>query len=876
MTKSMQITERKPGRINPSENPRSFKWTRAFDSPGPIDPEVLGNKGASLAEMTRLGLPVPPGFTLTSEVWQVFKSDGELPKEIWQETLEQLRALEKKTGKIFADKDNPLLVSVRSGAKYSMPGMMNTVLNAGLTAETMDGLARQIGEAAAKEAYEKLVETFTTSGQEKKLPRDPYRQLYESMVAVLDSWNNRRAVEYRHLTGIPHDSGRTAVTIQEIVLGNLPDGQSGSGVFFTRNPQTGEKKIWGEFAQATQGVEIVSGTGKGEALEKSGWTEKLEPFAKTLETHFKAVQDVEFTIERGKIWLLQTRKARLHAGAAATAAYDMWQEGLISQKEAFYRLSPEQIEALTRPLFSEEQETEARNNSLVATGKTASPGAARGFLATTPEKAREMAKAGQEAVLMVDYFDPNEIGTLFESQAIVTRIGGMASHMALVMHAAGIPGIVNCQAIQVKPGEGVVYDGKIINEGEKISVDATSGEVFKGWLDYDKPPSLSPELKTFLEERKKYFGESAWSVALYPLEQPFHRGDFLKKIAAKILPEIKKWNSPKAVEVVVLNGLFPQDDIIQSKILDPNDLEGIAKAILAIYRNKGYEAIPRSIHTREGLGKEPWTNVPKDKIRDFLYDANYIGNPTHPEYRGLPQWKENPNLVAVLMPAEPVGKMDKALYAQHFAFTVACLATQPPKVVIDISLGNPHLREIEKISPETLIEITTLVNNETPSYLGQTTFDFGSEHFDQDNLKKLMRAYAGKPTGNPLAKQVLGVIRQKYGTGIPQEVETKTMVNMLSELGRSGSLTKEMYQFLIKKRALTIAQLVANRVLSDWWKPPFALPHLMSALDDTFRFSVIEGQGRMEDNDTVPWYPKVYGLKGPQEAALVSEGKSAE
>lgn len=818
--------------------------------------------------MTRLGLPVPPGFTLTTEVWKSFDQAGTLSPEIWQETLSQLQVIERETGRTFGSKGNPLIVSIRSGARYSMPGMMDTILNVGINSNTLAGLVDRIGEKEAGDAYQTLEEEFNTIiGRE--LPQDVHEQLIVSIKAILNSWDNPRAVTYRLYTGIPRTG--TAVTIQEMVFGNMHDRRSGAGIFFTRNPHTGRRGIWGEFALASQGTAVVSGRGKTVDLTAQPFYPVLRRYGTRLEQHFRYPQDVEFTVERGKVWLLQTRKAKLSPKANIVVADELWREKLISYEDALHFVTQDQVKILISPSFDQAAEEKARSKALVSRGKSASPYIAVGYLATTADMAKNLLKRNRPAILVVDYFDPNDIELVFSTKGIATRIGGTASHMALTMQAKGLPGIVGCGDITILPGRGISYNGKKLMEGRKISMDATTGEIFTGWLPQKRLPTLSHREKAFLAERRKYFGESAWATALYPMEALHRRADFLQRIQKVVIPEIAKWNSPKAIETIALNTLLPPEDIIQSQILDPANVTDIERAIRGVYEKDGYEAIPRSVHTRENLGKEPWTNVPEHAVGEFMHNPNYIGNPSHPEYGGLPRWKENPHLVGITIPAEPMGKMDEDLYPRHFAFTVKCLDTQPPKILVDISLGNPHLREIDKIPPEKLIEITALLNPETPHHIGQINYDFGRDNFDHTNMEELLRVLRGGQMANTVVGQILDLMRQRYPTEALKGTDTNTIMKITSRLIKSGLLTEQMYQTLVNKRAWLITQLVANTVFKEWWLPPMALPHVMSALADTFGFSVLEGQGRMEEDGYVPWQPKVYGLKGAQELASVMD-----
>lgn len=505
---------------------------------------LLGGKGANLADMTSAGIPVPPGFTVTTEACIAYMAEGnKFPEGMWEQELEALSTVESQTGKKFGDPGNPLLVSCRSGAKFSMPGMMDTVLNIGLNDETAKGLVKKFDDASfIYDAYRRLVEMFgkvvlgipdeafeepMAEYKEKKgvksdteltaedwktitetfkavvkehkgidFPQNPVEQLQLSTEAVFKSWFGKRAVDYRNADGISHDLG-TAVNIVTMVFGNM-GWDSGTGVVFTRDPATGENKIYGDYLLNAQGEDVVAGIRNTEKIEdlKNEIPEAYQEFlaiCDKLEKHYRDMQDVEFTIENGKLWMLQTRTGKRTAKAAVTIAVDLVNEGLISQNEAVLRVTPDEVDTLLHPQFDiralEQAESEGRQ---FAKGVNASPGAAVGQIYFDADKAEKMAKEGNQDVIMVRPFTkPDDVHGMLAAKGILTSEGGATSHAAVVARQFGVPCVVGAAEIridlvklQMKAG------GVIVKEGDWISVDGTSGEVYLG-----KMPTIAPALE---------------------------------------------------------------------------------------------------------------------------------------------------------------------------------------------------------------------------------------------------------------------------------------------------------------------------------------------------------------------------------------------
>jgi pyruvate, orthophosphate dikinase len=504
---------------------------------------LLGGKGSGLADMTRAEVPVPPGFTVTTEACNSYQAAGKFPEGMWEQELDELRKVEHLTGKKFGDPNNPLLVSCRSGAKFSMPGMMDTVLNIGLTDKTAEGMVKLTNNARfVYDSYRRLVEMFGTvvlgipdeafeeplaAYKEKKgykldtemaaedwkavtasfkavvkqeqgfdFPQDPYKQLELATEAVFKSWNGKRAVDYRRATNIPDDLG-TAVNIQTMVFGNMGD-DSGTGVAFTRDPSTGEKKMFGEYLLNAQGEDVVAGIRNAEKIEhlNSKMPEAYRQFMQItgrLEQHYTEMQDVEFTIEHGKLWMLQTRNGKRTAKAAVKIAVDMANEGLIKKEEAVLRVTPEQVDTLLHPQYDgKAKEVAKKEGRLYAKGVNASPGAAVGQIYFDANTAEHQAKHNKQDVIMVRPFTkPDDVHGMIAAKGVLTSEGGATSHAAVVARQFGIPCIVGASQIKIDLDNRLMtVDGKVVKEGEWISVDGTTGEVFLGQI-----PTTAPSLE---------------------------------------------------------------------------------------------------------------------------------------------------------------------------------------------------------------------------------------------------------------------------------------------------------------------------------------------------------------------------------------------
>ncbi|MBA2570379.1 MAG: pyruvate, phosphate dikinase, partial [Chloroflexi bacterium] len=493
--------------------------------------DLLGGKGAGLAEMTNAGLPVPPGFTITTEACNdYFASGEELPEGLWDDVLEAVKEVEHRSAKGFGDAANPLLVSVRSGAKFSMPGMMDTVLNLGLNEGTLQGLIALTGnERFGWDAYRRFVQMFgrivmdvsaerfdhafddikRERGAEqdtdldaeglretaarfrhivredagRDFPEDPSEQLDLAIRAVFASWFGKRARDYREYNKIPHDLG-TAVNVVTMVFGNMGD-DSGTGVAFTRDPNTGEKVLYGEYLTNAQGEDVVAGIRTPQPIsamrdELPEAYEEFQQIAERLERHYRDVQDLEFTIERGRLYMLQTRSAKRTAAAAVRIASDMVEAGIITEREALSRIEPAHVDQLLRDQFDEA--AKGRATRLTA-GLNASPGAAVGVAVFDADRAAELAGQGQKVVLVRIETSPDDFHGMAASQGVLTARGGATSHAAVVARQIGKPCVAGCAALVIDYGSrSARVDGLGFSEGEWISLDGTTGEVYLGQL----------------------------------------------------------------------------------------------------------------------------------------------------------------------------------------------------------------------------------------------------------------------------------------------------------------------------------------------------------------------------------------------------------
>lgn len=516
----------------------------AFDEEAPGGRELLGGKGIGLAQMTALGIPVPAGFTVTTDACRATMQTGDVPDELWAEVDEHVARLQERAGKRFGDPSDPLLVSVRSGAAVSMPGMMDTILNLGLNDVAVEGLATATGNPRfALDSYRRLIQMYgdvvdgidahvfegelqalkeqrgvrqdveLTADDLRQLietyqalyerdvgsrfPQDAREQLQRATRAVFDSWESPRAKVYRRTYEIPDDLG-TAVNVVQMVFGNKGD-TSGTGVCFTRDPSTGERRLYGEFLVNAQGEDVVAGIRTPEPIDgmRARLTQAYENLVETLErleVHYREMQDVEFTVEDGKLFLLQTRTGKRTAQAALRIAVEMTAEGLLSREEAVARIDPAQLDQLLHPMIDPGAEVE-----VVAAGLNASPGAASGAIVLDADLAEERGRAGDDVLLVRWETTPDDIHGLIHARGVLTAHGGMTSHAAVVARGMGKPCVAGCETLSIDIDARTVQIGDIaLSEGDQLTIDGGTGRVIVGSVPL-VPPAIDENFETILE-----------------------------------------------------------------------------------------------------------------------------------------------------------------------------------------------------------------------------------------------------------------------------------------------------------------------------------------------------------------------------------------
>jgi pyruvate,orthophosphate dikinase len=645
------------------------KYVYAFEEGSAKMKLLLGGKGSNLCEMTRLGLPVPPGFVISTEACVEYSGTKKFPPGLQQEIDYRLKQLEKKTGKKLGGVDDQLLVSVRSGAAFSMPGMMDTVLNLGLNDKSVQGLIKQtqnprfaydsyrrfiqmFGDVVLKvdgekfehallelkrkrgvrldteltaEDLQELIKTYrqiVRNRTAKEFPSDPKEQLNKAIVAVFESWNNPRAIVYRRANNIPDDLG-TAVSVQTMVFGNKGL-DSATGVAFTRDPSTGEKKVYGEFLINAQGEDVVSGARTPQPISKlkkemPKLYDQLVRLMGKLEKHYKDVQDIEFTIEQGKLYMLQTRNGKRTAQAALKIAVDMVTEKLLTQKEAVGRIDPNILDQLLHPRL----DPNARF-TILAKGLPASPGAATGKVVFDADKAEEMGRNGEKVILTRWETTPDDIHGLIVAQGILTAHGGMTSHAAVVARGMGKPCICGAEEIKIDLGNRLFrVNGTIVKEGDILTIDGGNGQVILGRVPLIAP-AISPDFKKLLgwadklrrlkvrtnadtpEDARKAREFGAEGIGLCRTEHMFMAEDRLPHVRAMILAETEEERA------AALDKLLP---------MQRGDFEGIFKAMsglpvtIRLLDPPLHEFLPNYCDLNVELTRMKYEGAPQSKIR---------------------------------------------------------------------------------------------------------------------------------------------------------------------------------------------------------------------------------------------------------------------
>ncbi len=638
--------------------------------------DVLGGKGAGLAEMTTLGIPVPPGFTIATSLCLQYLENRQFSPRLRTQVEHALQRLENATGRTFGDRENPLLVSVRSGAPVSMPGMMDTILNLGLNDETVEGLATQSGNPVfAWDSYRRFVQMYASvvfdlpknhaehllEAEKKKagvqrdidlplpalksvvaaikasvrekvgepFPDSPVDQLWGAVAAVFESWNTQRAIDYRRLHDIP-DSMGTAVNVVAMVFGNMGE-DSGTGVAFTRDPSTGENRLYGEYLLNAQGEDVVSGMRTPQSIDTLGEklptaSRELERTARLLERHFRDVQDMEFTIERGQLYMLQTRRGQRSGHAAVRIACEMVDEGLISREEAVSRIPPNDLDQLLHPTIDPHASLD-----LLTTGLPASPGAACGTVVFDADRAEQLGRGGQSVILVRSETSPEDFHGMVVAKAILTARGGMTSHAAVVARGMGTPCVAAAQHLEVREADRVMrVNGRQLAEGDWVTVDGSTGKVYAG-----QAALVQPEMSGHFQQLMQWADElrhirvrvnadtpadahrgrdfGAEGIGLCRTEHMFFEGERLTAMREMIVAQDAEGRQK------ALNKLLP---------MQRGDFEAIFRAMeghpvcIRLLDPPLHEFLPHDDAEIVGLAKE--LRIDPDRLRTIVHDLREV------------------------------------------------------------------------------------------------------------------------------------------------------------------------------------------------------------------------------------------------------------
>jgi pyruvate, orthophosphate dikinase len=791
------------------------KWVYLFREGDATMRDLLGGKGAGVAEMTRTGVPVPPGFTITTEACNAFYDNGkQFPEGLWDQALAALKDIEAQTGKSFGDPTNPLLVSVRSGAKFSMPGMMDTVLNLGLNQATREGIARLTDNPRfAADAYRRFVQLFgkivlgvdgerfehvmdEAKGHDRldtdlstdellriaeefkaiirtdvglEFPEDPNKQLEMAIAAVFNSWNGRRAVDYRRINKIAENLG-TGVNVQAMVYGNMGN-DSATGVAFTRNPSTGDEAIFGEYLVNAQGEDVVAGIRTPQPISRLAEEmpevyAQFATIAKQLEAHYKDVQDVEFTIERGKLWMLQTRTGKRTAGAAVKIAVDLANEGVIDHATAVQRVDPHALDQLLHPMI--DPEARAKINTLTV-GLPASPGAASGKAVFDPDEAEQLATLGEPVILIRVETAPEDFHGMVAAQAILTARGGMTSHAAVVARGMGKPCVAGAGELRVSYAEQAVHvNGTTIKKGDWVTLDGGTGEVFAGRLPTVQP-ELSDDFATLMSwadefrqlgvranadtphdaEVARSFG--AAGIGLCRTEHMFFEGDRIDAVREMIIAETEEERRAALAKI---------------EPLQQGDFEGIFRAMAGLpvtIRTLDpplHEFLPHEPEEIEALATKLGVSAEKVKARvDSLREANPMLG-----FRGCRLGIIFPEITEMQARAifHAAAKLQKEGIEVH------------PEVMIPlvghVSELNPQEQIVRKAAADVEAETGVKVN-----YLVGTMIELPRAALTADEIAVTAEFFSFGT--NDLTQTALGLSRDDAGRFLPLYVERKILAD---------------------------------------------------------------------------------------------------
>lgn len=913
--------------VSPTESEKSqrgtYSFIRFFDDSGPASLEELGGKGYALAKMTAAGLPVPLGFTIKATQWRAiyYNTDPEgLPAEVEKEIIGAMRELQNMTGKYFGNPDAPLTYSLRSGAKVSMPGMMKTILNLGITDKTLPGLIFSIGEPAALDAYQRLIRMYSSSvygidhstfrtieehlGREEptassvehsrhlvnafksvvqietghQFEQDVWRQLKLGTRAIANSFMDPGAIEYRMAHGISHDIG-TAVHVQEMVYGNANE-RSGTAVVFTRDPRSGERKLAGHYLPQEQGEAVVRGDRIGLPLETlpKAVREQIAAHVEACEKIVGSASDIEVTWEYRsgmlKVYFLQVRVARLSPIGTIASAIDMEREGLMTPKQALSRVNSGHIDAVLRPHLDTRKPTGLQRQAN-ASGDPLRTGAGVGCVYFNVERAKSAVREGKQVVLICSHFDPNDIelivgsrspdGSILRAQAICTTEGTPSSHMGIIMTEAGIPGIMGISGVSVADDGLLMIGEKAVSEGEILSIDGDDGNIYLGEIPL-RAVELSPSVVAFIRRWKRLFGEqNQWADFID------HESEEHIVLARKTEVVVASANAlfashKKAQQVYLESQILPPDIHIHSEVLPITDIEAIRSAVTRA-RENGCSVWARSDN---GELRAPYTSG--DLTVPDIFD-DWIKNPdsTHSKWGGLERWQRDHKVAYVMIGFDPREKLDKRFRQEHFVGTVRCLSAIPPQIVVDVRDQTNLLRSMDEATPNDRIRLTVVANPLAPEKRGVPIFNFGENHYDAQKLDQILATMTSYPSSSKTHR--VGDIVRKHSD--PESISELTKIQLSDQLSRllqEGLLPPTLFDAFITERATQVAKFIYQTLFEDWWKN-MNMPALLWSLREATGASVLEFQGRIPPNGR-NWL-KIYGTKGGEESHRVRTGRAS-
>ena len=900
------------------------KLTYSFDEAPIGNVELLGGKGANLVTMTKLGLSVPPGFIITTQACRkFFDQGGAFLDELWDQVFQALERLEITTERQFGSANAPLIVSVRSGAVLSMPGILETILNVGMNDVVLEGLKRDHGAQFALNSYLRLIRMFGVAvlgidetrfeevekhrplkglfrfmrgADEQNLtnmlsrykqivekdlgtpfPQEPLAQLRQAIEGVFNSWHSSRAISYRQVYGIPDDLG-TAVTVQMMVFGNR-DTESATGVAFTRDTTTGNAQMVGEYLPQAQGEDLVAGKRTPKPISKLEYElpdvyEELRIACRELEQHYKRVQDIEFTIESAKLWLLQTRNAPLDPEASVKIAVRMVEEDLIDKREAFSRVYPAQLEQLSKARLAEETEEGAIDYGLlIAKGLSASSGVAIGAVTFSVDEAIRRARNEENVILVCSQLKPDDIAGMLKASGIVASRGGMTSHAALIARSMGKPCVVGCETIRIdEVSKSFAAPGRIVRCGDMLTVSGDTGRVFWGILPTEEPEDF-PELREFRSWRRTGPFSGAWSRAAYPGQAIPDRDYFA--IARKLSSDLP-WSTEKANVIEALKLLHPKM-LIRQEVAEAHDVQTIQEQMYDVIRS-GYWNGPRTCYYPSALGKAGWHMAIKtiEEVDEFLNNPDFEG---FSGAGGYPRWIQDPNLKEIITVYDPPRLGLPQFEDEHFVFTISC-RTNPDYVLIELNIGTAQLRSIDGVDSWELAHAVLELDHERYHNKGRQLLTFGGKYMQSDVVQQLAILFSQTESVDEFCERCTYLLdvpdesaRRRICSAIADQVMrlgfevigTREIASAITEAMRTGEIPLGSYDVLVDPVPLRIARQVMDTVFNRWWEKPFELPFVMQALEEVFQLPILEIQGHFGPDGEVN-YMLVYDAKGREES----------